>query len=304
MWFYERARGSYQTARAREGSTDARRRAFDKKYPSHQRFTKEDLAKFDNCWRGYPHIVNRGGQKNFTQFMTIIKQERGELSENWEPSPEECRRYIARGILFRDVQRIVKADETITAYRINVTTFTASLLAEKSARRIDLDTIWKRQQISEALAETAGLWCRVVFKELLKYAQQQSVHIDNVLKSQACWQHMLSLDLRLPASVQRELLSVVPPGAFPPSDTNPDRLADQISNQDHNNMARCMELNAALWMQVVAWGNGQGQLTTLQLGVATTLASYAAQGWTRTPSPKQAKHGATMIEAARSAGII
>src|SRR5207244_4897470 len=62
-WFYERARGSYQTARSREG-TEGLRRKFDKEFPTHQRFTKEDLARFENCWRGMPHVVNRGGQKN------------------------------------------------------------------------------------------------------------------------------------------------------------------------------------------------------------------------------------------------
>src|SRR5262249_22590510 len=144
-WFYERARGSYQTARTREGSTEGLRRKFDREFPTHQRFTKEDLAKFENCWRGLPQIVNRGGQKNFAQFMTFINGELGEPPEQWEPSSDVFKRYIGKAILFRDIQRIVKVDLSITAYRINVTTYTVSLLAEKTARRIDLDTIWKRQ---------------------------------------------------------------------------------------------------------------------------------------------------------------
>ena len=48
-WFYERARGQYQDARASE-STPARRRAFSTEHPTRQRFTKTDLAKFENTW--------------------------------------------------------------------------------------------------------------------------------------------------------------------------------------------------------------------------------------------------------------
>jgi hypothetical protein len=300
-WFYERARGSYQTARSRDGTTEARRREFDKKYPSHQRFTKEDLAKFENCWRGLPHIVNRGGQKNFTQFMTFIKQELGELPDDWEPSPEEFRRYIAKAIVFRDVQRIVKAEGSITAYRINITAYTVAMLAERTARRLDLDAVWKRQRMSDALADAARLWAPVIFKTLLDYAQQQSVHIDNILKSQACWEHMLSLDLKIPSAVERELLSAVPTGGPASARAGFHRRDEHLSNQDHNNVARCMELGASQWMSIVTWGNGPGELKTWQLGIATTLASYAAQGWSRTPSVKQAKHGAAIIEAARAA---
>src|SRR5439155_13059530 len=92
--------------------------------------------------------------------------------------------------------------------------------------------------------------------------------------------------------------------ALPGGNTEAYQLAEQFTTQDHNNMARCMELNANQWMTLVGWGKDNGHFTTLQLGVATTLASYAAQGWIRRPSPKQAKHGATMIQAARSAGIL
>lgn len=303
-WFYERARGSYQTARSREGTTEARRREFDKKFPSHQRFTKEDLARFENCWRGLPYIVNRGGQKNFTQFMTFIKAEFGELPDTWEPTPDEFKRYIGKAILFRDIQRIVKDESLITAYRINVTTYTVSLLAERTARRIDLAAIWKRQSISTPVAETAALWAPIIFKALLEYSQSQTVHIDNILKGQAAWEHMLSLDLKILPTIERELVSSAPPGAGTPGVQGVQRVAEEFSNQDHNNAARCMELNPAQWMAIVTWGNGAGDLQKWQLGVATTLASYAAQGWARTPSQKQAKHGAAIIEAARAAGIL
>ncbi len=302
-WFYERARGSYQTARSREGNTEARRREFDKKYPSHQRFTKEDLAKFENCWRGLPYVVNRGGQKNFTQFMTFIKAEFGELPDTWEPTPDEFKRYISKAILFRDVQRIVKAEESITAYRINVTTYLVSLLAEKTARRIDLDAIWKRQAISNALAETARLWAPVIFKALLEYSQKQTVHIDNILKNQATWEHMLSLDLRITRESEQELRQSSPTTAGVLRDAAPSGHGEQLSPRDHNNVARCLELDAAKWLVAVNWARQSGNFPDLTINVAATLAGYAAQGWTRTPSAKQAKHGAAIIEAARTAGV-
>jgi len=235
--------------------------------------------------------------------MAFVNQELGDLPENWQPSPDDFKRYIGKAILFRDIQRIVREDESITAYRINVTTYTVSLLAEKTVRRIDLDAIWKQQRISDVLAETARLWAPVVFKALLEYSQQQTVHIDNILKSQAAWEHMLSLNLRLPASVERELVSSTVPAGGTSGGRGAQVTSDEFSTQDHNNAARCMELGADQWLAIVSWGNGPGELEKWQLGIATTLASYAAQGWAKTPSQKQAKHGALMIAAARAGGI-
>ena len=146
----KRARGSYQTAKMREGTTPARRREFDQRYPVQQRFTKEDLAKFENGWRGEPHWVSKGAQKNFVHFMERIDR----LPDGWEPAVEEYRRYVAKGILFREVQKIVRNLESITAYRINVSAYTVALLTEKTARRIDLDRIWSQQGISKTLAST------------------------------------------------------------------------------------------------------------------------------------------------------
>jgi hypothetical protein len=302
-WFYERARGSFQTARSRQPNESSRSR-FDREFPSHQRFTKEDLARFVNCWRGLPYVVNRGGQKNFAEFMTFIKRDLGELPDNWQPTPEQYRRYIAMAILYRDIQRIVRADSSITAYRINITTYTAALLAERTARRIDLDTIWKRQGIGSALEATSRSWCAIVFRALLAYAQSQTVHIDNVLKSQATWEHMRTLDFQVSREVERELRSSasLEPSAFKDAPT-PTRN-EGLSTTDHNNIARCMEVSAPQWIAAVNWAKGCGRFETITIQVAATLAGYAAQGWPKPPSSKQARHGAEIIEAARSVGIL
>ena len=76
-WFYERARGQYLDAKARE-STPAKKRQFEAVFPAKQKFTKTDLAKYENTWMQLPHIVSLGAQKNFNDFAIKLK-ERGRI---------------------------------------------------------------------------------------------------------------------------------------------------------------------------------------------------------------------------------
>lgn len=297
MWFYERARGSYQTAKAREGNTPAKRRQFEARYPSNQRFTKEDLAKFENAWFGFPHVVSRGGQKNFVHFMHDL----GQYSEGWEPTQDEYHRYVAKGILFRQVQKLVRADERITAYQINVVAYTVALLAEKTARRIDLDKIWRMQQLSQATSDTLAAWAPVVYKHLPDLANSQGRHIGESFKLQACWDAIRALDLKVSRELEEELVAVAEEGnGARPSKPN----GRPLSTGDQNNIARCMELTEKDWLAVAEWGQKSGNLAEWQRGIARTLAGYAAEKWAKKPSQKQAKHGATMIESARSGGVL
>lgn len=66
---------------------------------------------------------------------------------------------------------------------------------------------------------------------------------------------------------------------------------------EQNNIARCKELNSGEWHEIVEWGAETGSLKDWQSGIASTLSGYAAEGWSKSPSPKQAKHGCAMIEA-------
>ena len=62
-WFYERARGQYADALAQE-STPARKKRFKDEWPTAQKFTKTDVAKFEAVWDQLPHVASLGAQKN------------------------------------------------------------------------------------------------------------------------------------------------------------------------------------------------------------------------------------------------
>lgn len=294
-WFYERARGAYQTAKMREGTTPAKRKEFERRFPPQQRFTKEDLAKFENSWRGLPHYVSRGAQKNFVHFMSSFPK----YADGWEPEIGDYRNYIAKGILFRETQKLVRSHQGITAYRINVTAYTAAAIAEKTARRVDLDSIWKLQGLTIGLSDTIYDWAYVIFKHLPDIARRDGKHVEELFKSLNCWEHILSLDLKIPHKLETELLTS---GSSGMPLTQDYVRREKLSFDDQNNIARCRELTEDQWLRIAAWGLESGEFEEWQRGIARTLAGYAAEGWKRAPGSKQAKFGSQLIETAKKKG--
>jgi hypothetical protein len=65
-----------------------------------------------------------------------------------------------------------------------------------------------------------------------------------------------------------------------------------------NHIARCLEVDAETWFKIQLWGSETGRLAEWQCGIANTLAGYAAGGWRRKPSEKQAKRGVEILELA------
>ena len=145
-WFYERARGQYADALGREG-TPARQRKFKQEHPSNQKFTKTDLAKFENTWDQLPHA----GEPRCAEEL------RGVHHCGWRARQGHSRRaryfqqLVAKAILFRRAERLVSA-QNFGGYRANIVTYTLAYLAHHTAHRLDLDRIWREQDISEALA--------------------------------------------------------------------------------------------------------------------------------------------------------
>jgi AIPR protein len=84
----------------------AGRTRFARETPKSRRFSKTDLAKYLNAWDGLPHAVSRGGQKNFQASMQALKDNH---SEGFVPDREWYEGFIAKAVLFREVQAIAKS---------------------------------------------------------------------------------------------------------------------------------------------------------------------------------------------------
>jgi hypothetical protein len=156
QWFYERARGQYKNARIKQGTNKTKLKAFDAQNPKKQFFTKEELAKFINCFTEIykdeklligPHIVVRGSQKNYAQFIANC------LPENTDESYYID--LIAKGIIFRTAEKEygVKPN-SIGDMRYITVPYTLAWIAKNLASEIDLRQIWRFQSLNEQFKKT------------------------------------------------------------------------------------------------------------------------------------------------------
>lgn len=153
IWFYERARGQYKNLRLKEGTTIARQRAFDLKYPKSQMFTKEELSKFINSYQELakgnkiligPHLVVRGNQKNYIEFMKNLPEA--------PPDSIFFEDAIAKAIIFKTAEKIYGIrPNSIGDMRYITVPYSVSWLNYHTKNKIDLEKIWKYQSISESL---------------------------------------------------------------------------------------------------------------------------------------------------------
>src|SRR5690606_9465224 len=125
-------------------------------HPSAQRFTKTDLAKFENVWDEHPRWVNLGAQKNFAQYAKRI-------GEAWEKSSDEInelffKRAVARAIIFKATEKIVRfAPWYNGGYRANIVSYTIAVLGEIAKRHkahVNFQEIWRVQKVGSVLEDT------------------------------------------------------------------------------------------------------------------------------------------------------
>jgi hypothetical protein len=153
-WFYERARGAYQVAVARYGTTPARRREFDRECPNSNRFSKTDLAKFLMSWWQRPQTVSRGAQKNFATFMADLPER---FEEGWLPDESFYKDVVALALLFGAARSAVRRAK-LQSYGANVLAFMIAKLSADFGAQLDLGNIWESQRVSPELVRIFEDW--------------------------------------------------------------------------------------------------------------------------------------------------
>jgi hypothetical protein len=290
-WFYERARGQYQVAKSREATTAAQRRLFEERTPPRRKFTKTDLAKYMNSWAQLPHVVSRGGQKNFLEFALRLR----DMGKNWVPDQLYYQDLVGKAILFKRVTKVV-AEEGFPAYRANIVTYTIAYAAYRLGGQLELVRIWNHQDISAGLVKLVRAWSHFVNDAIT--ASSAGRNVTEWCKRKECWDIVNSLNLELDPAVLKlvsELTGSVAAAVGGPA-------TNVVTSVDMENIARCKHVAGERWLRIHAWGKRTRVLTSREAGIALTMSSMATGGWQKDPSRKQAWHGVRILNKAEEHG--
>jgi hypothetical protein len=151
-WYYEAFRGGYLTAKYQRSGK--KRDEFSRIFPKSQVIDKIELAKIENGWDGYPHLVCRGADKNFTEWV-----KRTHPQTRPEPDVEYCKRLVSKLIILRETAARVKSNgysgfkSQITAYAYSYLCF----LLERQESEVDLDKVWRSGTTALALGEVLDI---------------------------------------------------------------------------------------------------------------------------------------------------
>jgi len=276
-WFYERARGQYQDARAR--LTPAKRKKFDLEYPRKQMFSKTDFAKFLMVWQEYPDVVSRGAQKNFAEFARIVGEDWAKESDAFNEM--FYRHAIAKAVVFRSVEKLVPEQSWYEGgYRANIVAYAIAKIAHDarvSRKAVDFDRIWQQQGISSAM-ESAFVAVTKVANDVLVSSPAAVRNVTEWAKQKACWKRMQEARIDWPAAWHRELIS-----AGEQKDATMDAIKEQRVLNGIEAQAAVLNAGAEFWGQLLEWGTSRKLLSPIERGVLDVASAIPH----RLPSEKQ-----------------
>jgi hypothetical protein len=278
-WFYERARGQYKNAILKYGFTPSKKKAFELKNPKSQVFTKEDLAKYVNCWQEVyderklvigPHIVVRGNQKNYVQFMNF----------NFDKKPENIffEDTIAKAILFRAAEKIygVKPN-AIGDMRYITVPYSIAWLGYKLNYKLDLYKIWKNQAVSEHIK---SLLFKVMqeIESFIKNNAPGSLY-GEYAKREECWNSVKERNFDFDFSIIKDDLE------SSSSATKRRRVSDDdlAKAEFEASISRIKSVPYQIWRDIEHWGQTNKNLTRYQCDIANTISNRLRSNRELTP---------------------
>jgi hypothetical protein len=293
-WFYERARGQYQDALNRE-RTQARRRVFREIHPTAQKFSKTDLAKFENAWAQRPWEVSLGAQKNFTAFMVALQeQEYGSVSGD----VNYFHSLIAKAILWRRAERIVSA-QAFGGYRANIVAYSIAKLSHATVQRLDMDRIWQQQGLDEPLEVALADLSHLVFKHLTASGRPVA-NVTEWAKREKCWTSFRTTEWELSPEVD-DLLLPVGFGSRPMAAADEGRPVDEVTAANGASSASLEGIPGDAFLAISNWAKETGNLTPWDRRFAYTIGIRLSRNQLLTP--KQAPHAERILAAARDLGF-
>ena len=284
-WFYERARGQYADMLSRE-TTTLRRKQFKETHPV---FTKTDLAKYENTWDQLPYFVSEGAQKNFRRFTLRVNEHKSML-----PDEKYYQNLIAKAILFRRTEKLVQQQQ-YGGYRANIVTYTLSYLSYKTAQRIDLEKIWKKQALSSELEQAIIAVSSIVRDVIIN--PPGGANVGEWCKKEKCWNTIKECEYAISDAFQAELVKV----GYVSSRPTPTSSIESLQEEDQKLIDQAASVSPETWFALSKWAKETSNFQPWLRSMLFSVGTLTGRG--RKPSIKQARHAIKALSEAKEKGF-
>lgn len=194
-WFFERTKGSFATLKY--SKSNSMKKAINQSYPFH--FDKADVARYINSWRGEAWTVALGKEKNHVKFAAeYVTPERLKQLD-----ADEYRRIIAKGILYRTINRKVRT-MGVTSFIEATTNYLVALIGTTYGDVFDLDYVWMNQATSEHLNLQLEKWILELVARMNSMVSAGD-NFNEFAKKKTFWEAVKAEGLSKPASGIPEL---------------------------------------------------------------------------------------------------
>ena len=172
-WFFERAKGEFNTKLRIAGSNKSR---LAKEFPTERRFSKELMAKYYSAWGNQPHLVKKGGEKIFRHFIEKLTGE-GEYKKPLNVNRDFYEELIACIIMFRRLEKIYGTGKnSMGQIRSAAVPYTLSVLfaitdGDKKGYSFDLIKIWLNEGLGNDLESYLTDLLKLVNELIKKYSE-------------------------------------------------------------------------------------------------------------------------------------
>lgn len=231
-WFYERARGQYETKIRALKSADQKKK-FEKEYPKNQKFSKTDLAAYENTWRMKPFEVKKGAQKNLELLGSKLVKEWNENQGNFGSA--FYKNLIGKAILFKQSDRAIQYEsgwyQLERGFKAETVTYTLAVMRHKlmqKSKDINLQRIYNQQKISDSLKKEVMNFAKVIRDYILDINfRDGAVNPSEFCKTQKAWNKLKEIDYEFNSLSDEDIISETEARDL----ASEDKLVNQTDNE-------------------------------------------------------------------------
>lgn len=244
LCYFERTNGEYETEFRRNNGS----KKFSNTNPKNKKFDKIDLARAINCWEQVPYITCQGKEKNFSYFNDIVK------NQIINPNEDYFKHAYAVIVLYRKLDKLAKKMKL--SYKSNIVCYTLSLISYLFDKRVDLDSIWEKKDLSSSLTDIA---MNLLPKVHAVISNPPAEHPEARMwaRKEECWDKVKNITTALPIIQSEKKIEFF---------MKNEALA-YISQTENFN-------NSLTWMKLLLWDNKFHILSKQQISMVKMMRSY------------------------------